>query len=138
MKNSFFDIKLFKFIIVGLINTLFSMIIMFSMYNILHLGYWGSSSIAYILSSILSFILNKNFTFSNNNSILKTAIKFSINIGICYILAYSISKPIVSWTLTKLNSPHEITEQVAMFLGMIIFTILNYIGQRFFTFKEQA
>ena len=138
MKNNFFDIKLFKFIIVGIINTFFSMVIMFSMYNILHLGYWGSSSTAYILSSILSFVLNKKFTFTNNDSILKTSIKFSINIGICYILAYSISKPVVSWILFKLNFPHEIIEQAAMLLGMIIFTILNYIGQRFFAFKEQT
>ncbi len=136
MKNKFFDIKLLKFIVVGVVNTLFSMLLMFLLYNLLHFGYWGSSSISYILASILSFVLNKSFTFKNKDSILKTAVKFSINVAICYVLAYSVSKPLVILILSKFSLSSEIIDQAAMLFGMVIFTMLNYVGQRFFAFKN--
>lgn len=136
MKSNFFDIKLLKFIFVGVINTLFSAIIMFLLYNLLHLGYWGASSIAYILASILSFILNKSFTFKNKDSILKTAFKFSVNVAICYLLAFSISKPLIILFLSNFEFPSSVIDQASMLFGMVIFTLLNYVGQRFFAFKE--
>ena len=136
MQNKFFDIKLIKFIIVGILNTLFSAAIMFLLYNVFVFGYWGSSAISYILGSILSFVLNKNFTFNNKGSLFKTAIKFSINVAICYILAYSLAKPLVNLILLNMNFSHNIVEQISMLFGMVLFTILNYIGQRFFAFKE--
>lgn len=136
MQNKFFDIKLIKFIIVGIFNTLFSAAIMFLLYNFLKFGYWGSSAVSYILGSILSFILNKNFTFNNKDSLFKTAIKFSINVAICYVLAYSLAKPIVNLILLNMKLSNNTVEQISMLFGMILFTALNYLGQRFFAFKE--
>jgi len=87
--NKFFDIKLVKFIFVGIGNTIFSAVIMFLLYNLAKFGYWGSSSVSYILGSILSYTLNKKFTFQNNDSLFKTLIKFIITVVVCYIMAYS-------------------------------------------------
>jgi len=109
---------------------------MFFLYNLLNLGYWGSSSISYILGSILSFILNKKFTFRNKDSILKTGFKFTINILICYLIAYGLAKSIMTHYLTNVFLNAKVAEQISMLLGMILFTLLNYIGQRFFAFKE--
>lgn len=134
--TKFFDIKFFKFVIVGVINTIFSMLIMFLLYNLLHFGYWGSSVIAYVLSSVLSFFLNRNFTFNNKDSIAKTAFRFIINIAICYIIAYSLAKPLVLMCLSGTALSANIVEQIAMLFGMVLFTLLNYVGQRFFAFKQ--
>lgn len=134
--KKFFDIKLLKFLLVGVLNTVFSAVIMILLYNIAGLGYWSSSAIAYVLGSILSFILNKNYTFSNDAPILKTGLKFSLNIAICYLIAYSIAKPTVIILLGKLPLEHKMIEQIAMLFGMVLFTGLNYIGQRYLIFKE--
>jgi hypothetical protein len=32
----------------------------------------------------------------------------------------------------------SVQDNVAMFVGMALFTLLNYIGQRFFAFREDA
>jgi putative flippase GtrA len=125
-----------KFVFVGIINTIFSTIIMFLLYNLANFGYWGSSAVSYILASILSFFLNKNFTFGNKGSIMKTALRFSINIAICYLLAYSISKPVVTRMLMNTSLSKSIVDQFSMLFGMVLFTMLNYVGQRFFAFKE--
>lgn len=137
-KKAFFDAKFFKFVLVGIINTIFSAIIMFLLYNLANFGYWGSSAVSYILGSILSFILNKSFTFKNKESVIKTALKFSVNITVCYLLAYSISKPLTEKALLSTSLPNNIVEQISMLVGMVLFTMLNYVGQRFFTFKEKA
>ena len=126
-----------KFIIVGIGNTVFSAIIMFLLYNVAGFGYWGSSSVGYILGSISSFVLNKNFTFQNKDSIVKTAMKFTINIMVCYLIAYSLAKPIVNLILSKTFLSQNITEQISMLFGMCIFTVINYVGQRCFVFYNK-
>lgn len=136
MISKFFDIKFLKFILVGIINTAFSALIMFFLYNVVNWGYWGSSVSAYILGSILSFLLNKSFTFKNEDPILKTALKFSVNVAICYLVAYSIAKPTVLFVLSNMELSASVIEQISMLFGMCLFTLLNYFGQRFFAFKE--
>ncbi len=131
-----FDKKLLKFLLVGVANTLFSAVIMFLLYNLAHFGYWGSSAISYILGSILSFVLNKSFTFQNRDSVLKTGLKFALNVAVCYVIAYSLAKPAVIWVLSSFSLPQNITDQISMLFGMCLFTGLNYIGQRFFAFKK--
>lgn len=110
---------------------------MFLLYNLASFGYWGSSTVSYILGSILSFFLNKRFTFRNKESTVKTALRFTVNIAVCYLLAYSISKPIVTAILSNTSLSKSIVEQVSMLFGMVLFTTLNYVGQRFFAFKEK-
>ncbi len=109
---------------------------MFLLYNLAHFGYWGSSAISYILGSVLSFVLNKNFTFQNRDSVLKTGLKFALNVAICYMIAYSFAKPAVMWVLSSFSLSQNITDQISMLFGMCLFTGLNYIGQRFFAFKK--
>ena len=133
-----FDIKLIKFILVGVANTLLSAAIMFLLYNLAHFGYWGSSATSYVLGSILSFVLNKTYTFKNKDSIWKTALKFALNVAICYVIAYSLAQPVVTALLRNTGWETSVVEQISMLFGMCLFTALNYIGQRFFAFKEKG
>ena len=128
------DGKTIKFLIVGVVNTLFGAAIMFGLYNLAGCSYWLSSAANYFFGSILSFFLNKSFTFGNKDSLRNTVAKFILNILICYLLAYGIAKPAVLYLLE--GSPATIQENLAMFVGMCLFTVFNYIGQRYFAFKE--
>lgn len=129
------DGKTIKFLIVGVVNTLFGAAIMFGLYNLAGCSYWLSSAANYFLGSILSFFLNKSFTFGNKDSLRNTVPKFVLNILICYLLAYGIAKPAVLYLLE--GSPATIQENLAMLVGMCLFTAFNYIGQRYFAFKEK-
>ena len=57
------DIKLGKFIFVGVINTLTGMVIMFGLYNLAGCSYWISTAANYLLTSIMSFFFFFYFTF---------------------------------------------------------------------------
>ena len=132
-----FDKKLLKFILVGAANTLVGAGIMFLLYNIAHFNYVGATATANILGSTLSFFLNKTFTFQNKDSIWKTALRFAVNVAVCYVLAYSIAKPLVTWALEGLALEKVIVDNISMLFGMCLFTALNYFGQRFFAFREK-
>ena len=73
---------------------------MFGLYNLASCSYWVSSAANYILTSILSFFLDKYFTFQNKERSWKQVAKFIINIAVCYVLAYGIAKPVVMYILS--------------------------------------
>ena len=132
--KSFFDIKFLKFICVGVINTLVGTGVMFLAYNIWGLGYWISSAANYVVGSIVSYILNKHFTFKNTAKDKKTIIRFVINIAACYLIAYGLAKPLVSRVLHQY--PINIRDNMSKLVGMGLFVVLNYLSQRYLTFKE--
>ena len=134
LRTQFFDAKLIKFVLVGIVNTLVGMAIMFGLYNLAGCSYWVSSAANYILTSILSYILNKTFTFGNKDNVGSTAVRFALNIAVCYLLAYGIAKPAVNWMLSSASV--SLRDNCSMFAGMVLFTGFNYIGQRFFAFRE--
>ena len=45
------------------------------------------------------------------------------------------AKPVVEWILSPLSV--SIKENLAMLVGMGLFVIFNYVGQRYFVFKEE-
>lgn len=130
-----FDRTFWKFLLVGVANTLFGSGIMFLFYNVFHFSYWVSSASNYFFGSILSYILNRTFTFRSNQQTKETLPRFIINIVLCYLLAYGVAKPLAAYILS--GAAANVQENIAMLVGMCLFMGLNYIGQRFFVFKNQ-
>ena len=131
----FFDKTFLKFVLVGVVNTLFGTAIMFGFYNFLHLSYWVSSAANYFFGSILSYFLNKHFTFQNKEKGAGTLVRFVLEISVCYLIAYGAARPLARLILS--GASQKVRDNVAMLVGMGLFVILNYIGQRFFAFKER-
>lgn len=153
--KDFFGRSFIFFVIIGIVNTIISLAIQFGLFAVLpeeltvtlfsntftysHFAYWISSATAFTLTSILSFILNKKYTFQNTDSVGKTAIKFALNIAICYLLAYSLAQPLTTKIIesTEMNTFGISIDAIAMLVGQVVFTMLNYVGQKFFTFKNK-
>lgn len=132
----FLDKTFFKFIIVGIINTIVGAGIMFTLYNIFHCSYWFSSVMNYVIGSIVSYFLNKYYTFGNKKTSVKEIIYFILNIAICYLIAYGVAKPLSLYLLDSYSK--AVQENTAMLIGMVIFTGLNYLSQRFIVFKKRG
>lgn len=139
----FFDSSFFRFLIVGCINTLVGYGVMFGLYNLagLHrwgnLGFWLSSAANYVIGSIVSYFLNKHFTFRNTEKGAKVVGRFILNITVCYLLAYGLAKPVVTWLLSNTGWSQQIQGNLAMLCGSVLFVMLNYLGQRFFAFRKR-
>lgn len=134
MKN-IIDWVTIKFLIVGFINTLVGTSVMFLSYNIFHAGYWVASALNYIIGSIVSFFLNKFFTFKSKNRSFTEVVCFIVNISVCYMIAYGLAKPFIYSVFSQYAT--SIRDNVAMLTGMCLFVILNYFGQRFFVFRKK-
>ena len=130
--------ELFSFIVIGVSNTLISAVGMFLLYNLAGFGYWGSSAFMYFTTSVYSFFMNRRFTFRNQDNILAAGVRFFINIGVCYLIAYGLAPVVlgVLLNLMRLEIALALEEQIAMLVGMVLFTGLNYIGQKLFVFRK--
>ena len=128
-----FDASMWKFMLVGVANTLFSGAIMFLLEG---LGYWPSTAIAYVAGATLSFLLNRKFTFRSEAAFWPSVLKFAVTVAVCYLAAYSVAQPAVGWVLSRTAISALWQERVAKVCGMCLYTVLNYFGQRFFAFRK--
>ncbi len=131
---SLFDAKLWKFLLVGVLNTLVGNGLMFILYNPLGFSYWSATAISYFLASIMSYFLNRYFTFKFTGSGWRVVFRFALNIVLCYLLAYGLAQPLVTWILKDVAE--SLRDNIAMLAGMCLFVGFNYLGQRFFAFRE--
>lgn len=133
--SSFFDATFLKFMLVGVVNTLVGTAVMFFCFNVLAWSYWLSSALNYMVGSIVSYLLNKRYTFQQKGNDWHTVWKFIVNVSVCYVLAYGLAKPFVAWLLSGVTT--NIQGNAALFVGMVLFVGFNYIGQRFWAFSTR-
>ena len=92
--KKFFDPSMLRFLLVGVVNTLVGAGIMFLLYNLAGCSYWLSSAANYIVGGVVSYFLNKYYTFKNTERSWKQVLRFALNVAACWLLAYGIAKPL--------------------------------------------
>ena len=136
MKNKLIDKVTFKFLLVGVINTLVGNGVMFFLYNVCSVGYNISTIANYVVGSIVSYFLNKYFTFKQRQKSFKEVFKFILTIVVCYLVAYGLAKPLAYYIFSGFSI--SVKDNLAMLAGSGMFIVLNYFGQRFFAFKTES
>ena len=141
----FFDKSVYKFLIVGSINTVLGLVLMFLFYNVFGFGYWGSSAPVYVIGSVFSYFANKRYTFSNKDRDVMSMVRFAVVQIVAYFIAYMVARPLTlavfAWlgeSFGFLSFLAPFVEQIAMIVGMGFFMVLNYCGQRFFVFRYRG
>ncbi|PHR71959.1 MAG: sugar translocase [Arcobacter sp.] len=107
-----------KYLKVGLLNTLLTLIIIFIAINILSINYNFSYFIGYAIGLINSFILNKYYTFNSSKSWQKEILPFLI----VFIISYTISHITLFGLIEKLY----IDKNMSIILSMIIYTLIGF------------
>ena len=130
------DKTLLKFLIVGVVNTLVGCGLMFLLFNMFGVSYWISSACNYIAGGLLSFFLNKFFTFNDTRKSFIQVFLFILNLVICYFLAYIAAKKIVYFAIP--SQSERVKGNIAMVCGMVLYTSLNYLGQRLIVFSKKS
>lgn len=134
MKDKLVHNSFLRFLLVGVGNTLLSLLLMFLLEGI---GYWPSTAIAYVAGAILSFFLNRSFTFHSESEMKTSAVRFAVNVAVCYVLGYGLAKLLIV-TPTGITAVPEIWfDRLRKLVGMALYTLLNYFGQRFFVFFKR-
>lgn len=120
-------VRLIKFSIVGLSNTLLSII---TIYVLMKLGvdFRVANLIGYIIGLTNSFIWNKLWVFkSKGNKVIKEILLFFMVFVICYLSQYII----LTFTALKMN----VNKYISQIIAMIFYTLLNYYLNKLLTFR---
>ena len=134
MARKWIDGSLPRFLLVGGINTLVGCGAMFLLYNLAHWSYWAASAANYVLGGIVSFFLNKYFTFRMREWNWGQVWRFALNVAVCWLVGYGLAKPLMLRLLA--GQSLWLQENAAMVTGMCLYVVLNYLGQRFFAFRK--
>ena len=83
------DITFWKFVLVGIVNTLVGTGVMFAAYNLLHLSYWLSSASNYVVGSVVSYFLNKYFEMPQSSQDVLCGI-FIFTASITFVICFAV------------------------------------------------
>ena len=133
MKDKLLHNSFVRFLFVGVGNTMLSLVLMFLLEG---WGYWPSTAIAYVAGAVMSFFLNRYFTFHSEERFWASAWKFAVNVAVCYGIGYGLARILVRPTEGVTALPAIFFERLSKLVGMGLYTVLNYFGQRFFAFRR--
>lgn len=120
-------VRFIKFLIVGCINTGITYLC-FIILRFIGVSPELSNTIGYVVGVINSFIWNKKWVFNTHNTnVLREAFSFFIIFLVCFTLQFIIFR----FLIYQMNT----NEYLAQLISMIIYTVLNYILNRLFSFK---
>lgn len=127
-----------RFIIVGVINTIVGLSIMFILFHIFQISYWLATFIGNLVGAFVSYLLNRSFTFQNKQSMKKTIFPFFLVLFICYLISYTVGKEFAYIIFYNENLPFVTVDDLAILIGSCFYTILNYFGQKQFVFRQSS
>jgi putative flippase GtrA len=114
------------FAIVGACATIVQYAVLASLVELAHLAKTPASIFAYGCGAVVSFLLNRRFTFGSQTDAKKTFLKFMIVNLIGLALNTAIFAALTQWGLHYL---------LAQCCATALVLIWNYAGARFFAFK---
>ena len=107
--------------------------VMFLLYNLHIGGYWASSASNYLIGGTLGYFLNRRYTFHSTGRQLTDLLKYILHMLVCYFIAYTVAPKLCAGLIEQLGL--HAAGNVALTVGMVFFTILNYFGQRYLVFR---
>jgi len=134
MKHSFF-----RFLMVGIINTIVGLSSMYLFLHLFHFSYWLSTFLGNTIGCCVSYFLNRSFTFKSDKPFASSITRFIVVILICYFFSYYIGEKLALLLFAQLSFlPSAYGKDAAVLLGTGIYTICNYFGQKYFVFRKES
>lgn len=142
-------IQLIKYGIVGVSNSLITLIVIFVCNEILGLKLMLSDAIGYIAGVINSFIWNKKWVFQTHDTKVLREMSlfvggFLLCFGLQFVTLLVVRNPLKDlavdllgndFTMFSLNA-QSVGEYAGVIIGMVVYTLSNYIFNRCVTFRN--
>jgi putative flippase GtrA len=126
-----------RFLLVGVVNTLTGLSIIFVLLNVFGFSYWISTFVGNCVGALVSYLLNRTFTFGSQIDFTKGVPRFITVILVCYFVSYSLSEFVADGVFHLYGTVPFINEnEFAILLGSGFYSISNFFGQRNFVFKK--
>ena len=136
-------IQLLKYGVIGVFNTLITLVTFYLLNTKLELSYGISNVTGYVLGVINSFLWNRNWVFKTKNDFKRELALFVIGFLICLALQLFVSwilLEVVGWKdlrddIIPFFPMQKAGQNIVMVLAMVAYTLANYAYNRFVTFR---
>lgn len=129
-----------RYAIVGVINTLITLIVIYVAKSLIGINEYLSNAIGYIAGLVNSFIWNKNWVFRVKEESFLQVVRFLVGFAVCYLLQIT-----AVWALTEHTVYGPMVWDiygfkisgygVATLIGMVLYTLANFVYNRLVTFR---
>lgn len=128
---------LIRFLLVGILNTIIGLSSMFILFNLFDWSYWLATFTGNTIGTVISYILNRSFSFNSTVNHSEAFPRFLMVIVLCYTVSYSASGAAAKFiTIPEWASEMLSSEELCILFGSVLYTITNYIGQKGFVFRR--
>ena len=143
------DKTLLLYMLLGIFNYLFCSYIMLLVYNKIDAPQGTAFLTYYVLSTIISLVLNRYVTFRHRHPDGFWFIRFVLVVLGCYLVAQVGIKatldavfllPRVQAWLVRMIHTHQIRKlenNITLLVSSFSYCILNYFGQRYYVFRDK-
>lgn len=125
-KNLLF-VQGYKFILVGMLNAVIGLGIIYSTYNLLGLNYKLANVLGYGCGIVNSFIWNRRWTFRSKKDPKPQVLLFFLMFGVSYGLNLGATVLCVEVI--------GIPPNIAQLVGIFFYTTSNFFGNKYVTFR---
>lgn len=134
----FWDKSLMTFLIIGGINTVLSMSLNFLLRNFAHWPLFFSSAFAFAVTAVPAFYFNRKFSFKSKAPLGQSIFRFATVTVVCFLLSFGLNNIVMPWLRVNwLSGMNDMLFSIINIVGIqVVFTLLNYCGQRLWAFKE--
>jgi putative flippase GtrA len=117
-----------RYLATGVLNTLVGLGVIYVSMFFLGLGNAAANALGYSIGVVLSFVINKRWTFRHTGSPLSAFARFVGVVGTAYIANLA--------TVLVLAEGLGVDRYIAQALGIPPYTAVGYLGSRYFAFSN--
>lgn len=118
---------LLRFCAVGILNTLVGLTLIFLLMRFIGFNYVIANAAGYAIGFVMSFFLNRAWTFQHKGSIAHSAMLWMVVVGFAY--ASNLAVIVVA------HSDFGVNQYAAQVLGVATYTALSFLGGRYYVFQ---
>jgi putative flippase GtrA len=132
-------IQFLKYAIVGVMNTLLTLVVIFVCKSVFGINAYVSNAIGYLVGVINSFVWNRNWVFKSNGRFSRQAVHFIVGFFICYAIQFAVVWGLNQFTLKDIEVNIVVMTLsgygIATLIGNVCYTLCNFVYNRLVTFK---
>jgi len=128
MKDKASILQLFKFGVVGVFNTLLTALTIWILMKIFHCSDYLSNIVGYLVGLTNSFIWNRIWTFESKSNLKYSVFKFIVTFAISYL--FQLGNLYLLLHFTNINA------YICQLLSIVIYTCINFLLNKYYTFKS--
>jgi len=125
-----------RFLLVGMINTIIGLSVMFLCLKGFHCSYWFSTFSGNVTGLLVSFFLNRRFTFQSQIGTGTGILKFFLMAGVSYLFSFYVGLEFSERVARGFPVFRNYTREMGILTGSGLYSGLNFWGQKYFVFQQ--